>query len=100
MSNQAHPISVLIAQFQELHGELLLEVANRYDESLNWARLEAAAAATRARSRHRPPFAFTSRQIVEGARARPSARESVRTTLPQGPSRSLRVQPARDDARW
>jgi hypothetical protein len=37
MSNNAHPISVVIAQFQELHSELLLEVANRDDESLNWA---------------------------------------------------------------
>jgi hypothetical protein len=37
MSSQAHPISVVIAQFHELHSELLLEVANRDDESLNWA---------------------------------------------------------------
>ena len=37
LSNQAYSISVVIAQFQELHGELLLEVANRDDESLNWA---------------------------------------------------------------
>ena len=36
MSNQAHPISVVIAQFRELHSELLLEVASRDDESLNW----------------------------------------------------------------
>jgi len=37
MSNQAHPIWVVIAHFQELHSELLLEVANRDEESLNWA---------------------------------------------------------------
>ena len=36
LSNHADPISVLIAQFQQLHSELLLEVANRDDESLNW----------------------------------------------------------------
>jgi hypothetical protein len=36
MSDQAHPISVVIAQFQELHNEFRLEVANRNDESLNW----------------------------------------------------------------
>jgi hypothetical protein len=36
MSNQAHPVSVVIAQFGELHDELRLEVANRDDESLNW----------------------------------------------------------------
>jgi len=36
MSNQADPISVVIAQFAELHDELRLEVTNRDDESLNW----------------------------------------------------------------
>jgi DinB superfamily len=36
LSNHADPISVVIAQFQQLHSELLLEVANRDDESLNW----------------------------------------------------------------
>jgi hypothetical protein len=36
MSNQADPISVVIAQLQELHSELRLEVANRDDKSLNW----------------------------------------------------------------
>jgi hypothetical protein len=35
-SNEADPISVVVAQFQELHRELQLEVANRDDESLNW----------------------------------------------------------------
>jgi hypothetical protein len=37
MSNQADPILVIIAQFQKLHSELRLEVANRNDESLNWS---------------------------------------------------------------
>jgi hypothetical protein len=36
ISDRAHPIPVVIAQFQELHNELRLEVANRDDESLNW----------------------------------------------------------------
>ena len=36
LSSNADPISVVIAQFQQLHSELLLEVANRDDESLNW----------------------------------------------------------------
>jgi hypothetical protein len=36
MSDQANPIPVVIAQFQELHNELRLEVTNRDDESLNW----------------------------------------------------------------
>lgn len=35
MSNQ-HSISVVIAQFQELHSELRLEVAGRDKKSLNW----------------------------------------------------------------
>ena len=36
MSNRADPIAVVIAQFQGLHDELRLEVANRGDQSLNW----------------------------------------------------------------
>ena len=36
MSNRADPVSVVIAQLQELHSELRLEVANRDDKSLNW----------------------------------------------------------------
>ena len=36
MSDQAHLVSVVIAQFQELHNELRLEIAKRDDESLNW----------------------------------------------------------------
>ena len=36
MSGQAHVISVVIAEFRELHQELRLELANRDDESLNW----------------------------------------------------------------
>jgi hypothetical protein len=41
ISNQAHSISVVIAQLQELHSELRLEVANRDDKSLNWTRVRA-----------------------------------------------------------
>jgi hypothetical protein len=37
MSNRTNPILVVIAHFQELHNELLVEVANRDDKSLNWA---------------------------------------------------------------
>jgi hypothetical protein len=37
MSNQVETISVVIAQFKELHNELRLEVANRDDGSLNWS---------------------------------------------------------------
>jgi hypothetical protein len=36
MEDQAHPVSVLIAEFQELHNELRLEVSKRDGESLNW----------------------------------------------------------------
>jgi hypothetical protein len=36
VSNQADPISVVIAKFRELHSELRLEVADRDDKSLNW----------------------------------------------------------------
>jgi hypothetical protein len=36
LSNQAGLISIVIAQFQELHSELRLEIANRDDEALNW----------------------------------------------------------------
>jgi len=36
MSNQTHFVSVVIAQFGELHNELRLVVANRDEESLNW----------------------------------------------------------------
>jgi hypothetical protein len=36
MPNQAPSVSAVIAQFQELHSEMRLEVANRDDASLNW----------------------------------------------------------------
>jgi hypothetical protein len=36
MSNQAHSISAVIAQFKELHNELRLVVADRDERSLNW----------------------------------------------------------------
>jgi hypothetical protein len=36
MSNQPDPVSVVIAQFQELHSEMRLEVTNRDNASLNW----------------------------------------------------------------
>ncbi|HEX4127934.1 MAG TPA: DinB family protein [Acidimicrobiales bacterium] len=36
-SGQAHAVSVVIAQFRQLHAELRQEVADSRDESLNWA---------------------------------------------------------------
>ena len=35
-SNQTYLVAVVIAQFQELHNELRLEVNNRDEKSLNW----------------------------------------------------------------